>query len=333
MPSITAVVVSYERPDLLARCLESLFAQEGVDFETVVVDNASADPGVRELAERFPNARWVFNAANIGFGAACNQGIRLSASEHVVTLNNDLELQPGFLASLAAAVAGDRIGMVASVLLRHDDPTRVDSAGIAVDRAGISWERFAGARAGGLADWGAGPPLLGPVGGAALYRRATLDDVGGFDEGLRLYHEDLDLAWRGRNAGWDCALAPAARALHHHSATAGRESPLKRYYLARNKLLVIAANYPTPALYVWLPVILAYDLLAAGWYVAFARGGATLASRLALARGRLAALRMLPEVIARRQARAVRAERSPAERFALLAPAEMPWRVRSRFVV
>src|SRR5512140_2874679 len=106
MPAdLCAIVVSYERPDLLARCLETLVGQTGVDFEAVVVDNASSDPGVRALADRFSTVRWVFNAENVGFGAACNQGVRMTTGEHVVTLNNDLELRPGFLAALAEAAS------------------------------------------------------------------------------------------------------------------------------------------------------------------------------------------------------------------------------------
>jgi hypothetical protein len=329
---LTAVVVSYERPDLLSRCLVSLVSQDGLAFDVIVVDNASSDAGVRALVSRFPTVRWVFNDTNVGFAAACNQALRCTSASRLLTLNNDVELRPGFLRALAdAAPDGSRIGMVASVLLRHDDPARVDSAGFAIDRAGISWERFAGRGVEGVSDWCGAPRLLGPVGGAALYRRDMLDDVGGFDEGLHMYHEDLDLAWRARNAGWECGLAVGARVLHHHSATVGRESPLKRFHLARNKLLVIVANYPTPALYAYLPMIVAYDVLSVAWYVAVARGEVTLGSRAAVVHGRLAALLLVPGAVARRRARTRLLRLSPANAFALLAPPVPPWRVRSRF--
>ena len=320
MPVVTAVVVSYNHPGLLRRCLDALLAQRGVGVEVVVVDNASPDPGIAALAPEYPDVRWRFHPANVGFGAACNAGVAEATTEYVVTLNPDVELEPGCLEALVAvAVDSPHVGMVAATLLKYDQPTLVDSMGIAVDRAGIAWERHAGRPLAAVPGEQSTPPLLGPVGAVALFRRAVFADIGGFDPTLFLYHEDTDLAWRARNAGWECALAPAALARHHHSAASGRESPLTRYYLARNKLLVVLANYPVPALYAYLPVILGYDALAAAWYVSPLGPRAPLASRWALVRGRLAALRLLPSLIARRRER-----RRFRRRFAVVA-----WRCRT----
>src|ERR1700733_963755 len=78
--------------------------------------------------------------------------------------------------------------------------------------------------------------VLLPSGSAALYRRAMLDEIGGFDEGFFLYCEDQDLGLRAQWAGWKCLYAPRAVVDHHYSHTAGRATPLKAYYVERNRL-------------------------------------------------------------------------------------------------
>ncbi|MEZ4582142.1 MAG: hypothetical protein R3A10_10995 [Caldilineaceae bacterium] len=127
---------------------------------------------------------------------------------------------------------------------------------------------------------------------AGLYARAMLDEIGGFGATFFAYLEDVDLAWRARLAGWRCLYQPQARVLHAHSATSGEGSPFKSYLLGRNKVWLLAKNYPQPWLTLYLPVIVVYDLLAAlyGWLT---RGDA------ALLRGRWDGLRRLPVAMAR----------------------------------
>jgi GT2 family glycosyltransferase len=81
-------------------------------------------------------------------------------------------------------------------------------------------------------------------GGAVLLRRRYLDEVGLFDERLFLYYEDLELSWRGRRAGWRYRYVPTSTVRHLHAATTGRESPAKRYFDERNRLLVLTRHAP-----------------------------------------------------------------------------------------
>jgi hypothetical protein len=86
--------------------------------------------------------------------------------------------------------------------------------------------------------------VLAPSGSAALYRRAMLDEIGGFDEDFFLYCEDTDLGLRAHWAGWKCVYAPQAIAHHHYSHTSGRATPLKAYYVERNRLFLLVKNFP-----------------------------------------------------------------------------------------
>jgi GT2 family glycosyltransferase len=83
-------------------------------------------------------------------------------------------------------------------------------------------------------------------GAAVLLRAAYLDDIGGFDERLFLYSEDLDMSWRGRLAGWRYRYEPASVVHHAHAATTARRPEILRYYTLRNHL-VVAARYAAPS--------------------------------------------------------------------------------------
>jgi N-acetylglucosaminyl-diphospho-decaprenol L-rhamnosyltransferase len=214
---IDVVIPNWNAAGLLADCLAHL-ERDPTPHTTIVVDNGSTDNSVALVKQRFPSVRLVELPENVGFGRAVNRGIASGKSEIVVLLNNDANVQPGFLRALAAPFEDERVGMAAGVLL--DKRTNlIDAAGIEIDR-GLSGSSYMGAfDVARLKD----PPrgLVGPCGGAAAYRRAAVDHVGGFDEHFFAYSEDLDLAFRLLNEGWLCSLAPGARALHVGSATLG----------------------------------------------------------------------------------------------------------------
>ena len=118
-------------------------------------------------------------------------------------------------------VAGEGAEMVAGVLLQEAASGLIDSAGVVADRTLMGFDYLHGEPAAALEN--AADPL-GPTGGAALYRREAFEAVGGFDERIFLYYEDLDLALRLAAAGGRCRLAGEARALHAYSASLGAGS-------------------------------------------------------------------------------------------------------------
>src|SRR6202042_3030624 len=83
-----------------------------------------------------------------------------------------------------------------------------------------------------------------PSGSAALYRRTMLNAIGAFDSRMFVYCEDTDLGLRARWAGWKCLYVPDAVVEHHYSHSAGGASPLKAYYVERNRLFVLVKNFP-----------------------------------------------------------------------------------------
>lgn len=219
--------------------MEALKRQTWRDFEVIVIDNSGA--GLVRRNGTAPGVRVIENAANAGFGGAINQGIYASSGRYVASLNDDAVAHPRWLEALVCALERrPDAGMCASQVRLFGEP-RLDSAGMLIARDGSSKQRGQGRPP---EDFPVAEEVLFPSGSAALYRRAMLDDVGGFDADFFLYCEDTDLGLRARWRGWKCLYTPEAVVEHHYSHSAGGASPLKAYYVERNRLFVVAKNFP-----------------------------------------------------------------------------------------
>jgi GT2 family glycosyltransferase len=214
--------------------------------------------------------RVIENRRNAGFGAAINQGFEASAAPYLATLNDDAAAQPQWIAALLGAIEPrPDAGMCASQV-RLFGEHRLDSAGMLVARDGSSKQRGNGRPP---EDFPVAEETLFPSGSAALYRRAMLETVGAFDSRFFLYCEDTDLGLRARWAGWKCLYVPDAVVEHHYSHSAGGASPLKAYYVERNRLFVLAKNFPAGMLLAAPFATLARYAWHA-WYLLQGRGAA-----------------------------------------------------------
>ncbi|WP_040493827.1 glycosyltransferase [Ilumatobacter nonamiensis] len=242
------VVVTNRGPDAMVHaCLASVAAATVLPVAVVVVDNSDArlvgpdayGPGVDD----------VVRTENLGFGAAANTGVRRAreltdADSPVVVLNDDLEVDPGWLGPLVAALdADDRLGAVQPALLRHGTD-RINSLGVELDRYGAGSDIGLDEPAASLGD---SRPIEIFTGGAVLFRREFLDDTGGFDERYFLYYEDVDLALRGAERGWRYVCETSSVVRHHGGATTDRLGAQRVAYQERNRLWA-AARFGSPAL-------------------------------------------------------------------------------------
>jgi len=302
---ISVVVVNWNRRDLLRACLASLARQEGVRFETIVIDNGSSD-GSPDLAEREFGARVIRNAQNRGFCAANNQGFAAARGEFIALLNNDAEAEPGWLAALLRACGrAPDIGMAASKVLVWEDPRRIDKAGHLIFPDGQNRGRGSGALDEGQYD--REEEVLWPDGCAALYRREMIERIGGFDEDFFAYGDDAELGLRARIAGWRCLYTPEAVVRHHRGSTLGKDSARRLVLIERNRVLLALKLFPWSLL--WLNPLFFAARLAAGAAAAGRGAGDTahfpgLAGKLAilgaLVRGDLEALRLAPRILRKR---------------------------------
>lgn len=306
------VVVNWNRRELLRACLASLARQNHPSFEVVVVDNGS-DDGSADMAEAlrasFPVPLTVLrNADNRGFCAANNQGIAGAQNEYIALLNNDAEAEPGWLSALEAAIgSAPEVGMAASKIRVWEDPTRIDKCGHLIYPDGQNRGRGAGQLDRGQFD--RVEEVLWPDGCAALYRRAMLDEIGGFDEEFFAYADDAELGLRARWAGWKCLYTPYAEVRHHRGATLGLGSGRRLTLIERNRVLLAVKLFPGNLL--WANGAYWVARIAAGAWAALRNRGEVrhypgpagkAVAAWSLLKGTLSALPLLPRMWRKRRA-------------------------------
>jgi len=250
--SATVVVATVNGERRLERLLPALSVQT-VEHETIVVDNGSADRIGDRVREAFPAVDVLRLEENAGFARAVNAAAARASGDVLVLLNDDCVCDEPFVESLTGALdPGRGVVMAASVLVGAPDPSRIESAGMELDRTLLVWEHLHGEPLSVLD--APVPDPIGPSAAGAAFDRDAFLSVGGFDERLFAYWEDVDLVLRLRLEGGRCALARRARATHEHSATLGWGSPEKnwlmgfgRAYLLRKWSVLGLARLPAVA--------------------------------------------------------------------------------------
>jgi N-acetylglucosaminyl-diphospho-decaprenol L-rhamnosyltransferase len=252
-PQVSVVVVVYEAGPTLAACLAAVQSQIYVDYEVILIDNASSDRTAQAARAADPKLRLIENAENLGFAAAVNQGARAAKGRWLALLNPDAFADPDWLARLmAAAGANPDVRSFASRQLMADDPTKLDGLGDVMALAGYPFRGgYTHPNPGDLAPgW-----VFSACGGAMLIDRELFLSLGGFDERLFCYCEDVDLGYRLRLAGEPTLLVPDAVVRHVGSAsTGGRRSDFAVFHGTRNRFWVFVKDTPPVLFWLTLPL-------------------------------------------------------------------------------
>jgi GT2 family glycosyltransferase len=293
-PLVTVVIPNWNGAAYLPACLDSVRGQTYANVEVVVADNASTDGSPELLRDDYPEVRLVPLPENRGFTGAANAGIEMARGEIVVLLNNDTEVEPGWLGAVVGAFGQHpEAGMVASKMLLYDQRDRFHTTGDTYSLGGLPgnrgvWEKDEG-------QYEAEDYVFSACGGSAAYRRAMLEQIGPLDADFFFSCEDVDLGWRAQLAGWRCVYVPGAVVYHHLAATGGDVTA--SYYNGRNYLWLIAKNYPGPLLRKYWPRILSTQARIA-WEALKAWRGEAARARL---RGILHGLLTLPGALRKRR--------------------------------
>lgn len=262
VPHVDVVVVAFGPEPRLEACLSSVLASEGVEVRVVLVDNGCTRTDLDDLVvdERITLLR---SGQNLGFAGGCCVGVEALDGEHVALVNSDARVDVRALAELVGALT-EQIGMTTACVLLADEPAVVNSAGNPVHFLGISW-------AGGF-----GEPMdrhleakdvASASGAATILRRELWNALGGFDPAFFLYCEDLDLSLRVWQRGLRVRYVPTARVWHHYELT---RNARKRYFLERNRTLVVLTVFQSRTLVLLAPALL---ILEVGLVLAAIRDG------------------------------------------------------------
>lgn len=209
---LSIIILNWNTCALLEKCLLSLRRpQPGLEYEVIVVDNASEDNSREMVRDLFAEVRLHVNKTNIGFGAGNNTGVPLATGRWVLFLNSDTVVEEGALAKLVEyADSRPELGVVGPKLLNGDGSLQFScrhypTLGVGIFRntpLGRLFPKNKYATDYLMQDWDhAEPRDVDWVSGAALMiRRRLIEQVGAFDEDFFMYCEDVDLCWRANDA-------------------------------------------------------------------------------------------------------------------------------------
>ncbi len=291
---VSIVIPNWNGKRFLKGCLDSLMEQTYSELEIYIVDNGSKDGSVEFIEENYPSVKLVKFPHNTGFAPAVNAGIKAASGQYLALINNDTVVDKNWVSELAAVLdSHPEIGSVGCKMLAYDDHKLLDGVGDGYRRGGLPGR--IGHREIDTGRFNTQRYILGACGGAAVYKRSMLDDIGLFDEDYFAYLEDVDIALRAQSAGYKCLYVPSAIIYHLGCGTTGSGySPLVVKLSARNNLNTIVKNIQMPLLIKFLPQIIYWQAFYCA--VVILKGGQLIPWML----GTFEALFMLPIMIAKR---------------------------------
>lgn len=244
-PSVSIVVLTYNRWQDTRESLGSVFAGSYPNQHVLVVDNGSTDETLTALAQTFPQATLLCNPANLGYAEGNNVGIRhavQAGAEYVVVLNNDVVVAPDWLEALVQAAEQDHDAALLGPLVYHaTEPDIIQSAGGVLPADWHSAHRSANEPDRG--QYSTVEPVAWLTGCTILARANALSTIGLLDSDFYMYGEDVDWCVRAARAGYHVLFVPRSRVWHKGVQRDYAPSPYVTYYSARNELRLIRKHH------------------------------------------------------------------------------------------
>ncbi len=243
-PKVSFLTVNYHQPEVTILLLESLQKLTYPNWECVVVNNGDDEPVLKGSIKNQANIKYINTGANLGFAGGNNAGLSLCTGEYIYFINNDVEVEPGLLEPMMECFRENpNIGMLSSKIIFYDDKRIIQYAGATelnpytLRNSGIGF---------GEQDHGQYDdcnPTAFIHGASMVIPAKVIDEVGPMYEEYFLYYEEYDWCQRIKDAGYQIFYCGKSKVYHKESISTGANSPLKTYYLTRNRLLFARRNY------------------------------------------------------------------------------------------
>ena len=221
-------------------------------LEVIVVDNASLNDEASLIAQRYPQIKVIRSPKNLGFAGGNNLGIRAAHGKYLFFLNNDTLLRPqsSDLSSLIARLeSSEKIGAVCPKIRFSWDDNPIQFAGYTPLSRITMRNRSIGFGEADQGQYDTARPTPYAHGAAMMVKREVIEKAGLMPKCYFLYYEELDWSLMIRRAGYDIWYEPATTVFHKESQATGQHSPLRTYYITRNRLLFVQRNAPLPERY------------------------------------------------------------------------------------
>lgn len=242
-PLVSIITVNYNQADVSCALLESLNKITYPNIEVIVIDNASPDDDPSSIKEKYPNVVFIQNPINYGFAAGNNFGLMRARGDYVLLLNNDIEVDAGFLEPLVNKLQNNpEIGAVSPKIKFYYQPDTLQYAGytpfniVTMRNTAIGyWQKDTG-------QFNSDRKTAYAHGAAMLVPMKVVKEVGLMSYIFFLYYEEADWCARIKAAGYEIWYVHNSEVLHKESVSTGRLSALKIYYQNRNRIVFMRRN-------------------------------------------------------------------------------------------
>lgn len=219
-PEVSIIIVSYNGRKLIHQCIQSVIANtKNVDYEIIIVDNASSDDSKKYVTLNFPEVRWIQSPQNLGFGKANNLGVKHAIGKYIFFLNPDTIIKNNaiaFFIDFLSRQNDEKIGIIGGYLLDNDNKLN-SYAGDIITCIDPIKDLFKGIFK-NIFSKTTNPNIIESVGyvcGADLFMTKSLfNEIGGFDENFFMYCEEVDLQKRILETGRKNLIIPGPQIIH-----------------------------------------------------------------------------------------------------------------------
>ena len=214
------------------------------NMEVIVVDNASKEDEASIIAKRYPQVKIIRSNKNLGFAGGNNLGIKEAKGKYILLINNDTYFKDFNIESLIKRLeSSDKIGLVCPKLRFAWGNNPIQFAGYTPLTNITLRNRAIGFGEEDKGQYETAHPTPYAHGAAMLIKREAIDKVGLMPECFFLYYEEIDWSMMFTRAGYEIWYDPSCTVYHKESQTTGQNSPLRTYYITRNRLLLVKRNY------------------------------------------------------------------------------------------
>lgn len=256
---ISIITINYNGLEDTCALIESIPFNE--NMEVIVVDNASKNLEVETIAKRYPQVKVIQSEKNLGFAGGNNLGIQAAQGKYLFLINNDTIFKEFNLQALINRIESDpNIGIVCPKIRFVWDNKPIQYTGYTPLSRITVRNRAIGFGENDHGQYDTAHPTPYAHGAAMLIRRDAIDKVGLMPECYFLYYEEIDWSMMFTRAGYQIWYEPTCTIYHKESQATGQNSPLRTYYLTRNRLLLVRRNpqaFNKPLAYLYLIGIVA----------------------------------------------------------------------------
>lgn len=259
----TVIIPNYNGMKFIENCMKALERETSTEFQVCVVDNGSTDGSKEWVEKNCPYARVISMGENTGFCGAVNEGIIKSKTPYVILLNNDTEVEYGFVKALENALEKEKKSFsVSAKMVDLYDKKILDGAGDLY--CALGWAFALGKGKPVKGNYEKTQEIFSACGGAVIYRKEVLEDIGIFDPLHFAYLEDCDLGYRAQIFGYRNYYTPEAVVYHAGSGVSGsRHNEFKVNLSSGNSVYLIYKNMP------FLQIVLNLPFLITGFLVKY----------------------------------------------------------------